>query len=149
MECDKSLFKAESLFFGPWFLLPSSFLNFIFTRMHFMGFLVKLTYMVFLFPQKSHELLEAGKLLQGKSLCLPVLRCFARGALVDSAGYLSSPVGVYSIPPLPEGKSSSRCWEKCHLKKVFSLVRVFLWTEGGWVWMLYMRTFLNSYVIAR
>lgn len=100
--------------------------------------------MVFLSPQRSCELLEAGKLLWGKSQCLPVLRCFARGALMDSAGCLSSPVGVSYTPSLPEGNSSSGCWEKCHLKKVYSLVRVFLRTEGGWVSSLCMRTFLHS-----
>lgn len=62
--------------------------------------------MVFLSPQKSCELLEAGKLLQGKSVFV-FLRCFARGALMDSAGGLSSPVGVSSFPSLPEGNSSS------------------------------------------
>lgn len=30
LECDKSLFKAESLIFGPWFLLPAYFFKFYF-----------------------------------------------------------------------------------------------------------------------
>lgn len=87
--------------------------------------------MVFLSPQRSCELLEAGKLLQGKSLCLPVLRGFAGGAVMDNAGRLSSPAGVSYIPSLPEDNPSSGCWEKCHLKRVFSLVRAFLWTGCG------------------
>lgn len=42
--------------------------------------------MVFLSLQRSHELLEAGKVLQGKLLCFPILRFFTRGTLMDSAG---------------------------------------------------------------
>lgn len=55
------------------------------------------------------ELWIAGgwKIITGEVSVFVFLRCFARGALMDSAGGLSSPVGVSSIPSLPEGNSSS------------------------------------------
>lgn len=66
---------------------------------------MEVIYVVFLPLQRSHELLEVGKVLEGKSLCFPVLRLFTRGTLMDSAGRrrdgcLSSSVGL--------GKMSSK-----------------------------------------